>query len=311
VALRSKLSGVVVANQRALSSIAWTIAVGHGFRIEKETETWLLKRSKDKKILRVSKKDLQYIQELTANFDFLFDSVNYKNHNDWKIVDFSKSATHQLAGWPFFEVIFPSFAEPTSTTDQYIEFLKLDEGQNVIDLGAYAGISSMQFQEVVGISGSVVAIEADPLNAECTNQNLDKYFALRGVRPMVIEAAGWSTSGVLDFSAEGNVGSAVTEISNRTRDSKQVRSITLSEIMKVADLNEISAIKADIEGAEAEVFKDSQFFQEFHPKIIFEGILKGSRGARYRSAMHTLELYGYQCQVIEQFGSQQVLIGAY
>jgi len=308
--IRASISGKIVSNQSSLNLVASIIAVSKGFRIEKDSETWLLKKPHEKKILRISTSDLQYIQELTANFDFLFDSVGHNNLGDWNIVDFSKKTMHNLVGWSHFEVVFPSFAEPTSTTEQYLEFLNLSSGVNVIDLGAYAGISSIQFQETVGETGLVVSVEADPLNAECTKENLARYDALRGFSPRLIQAACWSSSGFLNFSAEGNVGSAVTEISNRERDKIQVQSVTLNEIMTMTGMADVAAIKADIEGAEAEVFKDVEFFETYHPKIIFEAILKGSRGKRYRQAMSTLETYGYRCEVIEQIGSQQILVGA-
>lgn len=310
MSIRSQISSRVVSNRALLSGVANLIVRSKGFHLETGESTWDILDQKRSRALRISKKDLQYIQEVTDNFDFLFTSVKSDRVNDRDLVDFSYTHEHTLNGWAHFDVTFPSFAEPTSTTDQYIEFLKLDKGENLIDLGAYAGISSIQFQEEVGDLGRVVALEADPLNAKCTEQNFNKYEALRRYRPSLLNAAAWSSPGVINFAAEGNVGSAVVEISSRDRDTIQVRAMSLSEIVTETSLDTVGAIKADIEGAESEVFRDANFFKDHHPRIIFEAILKGSRGKRYRSAITTLESYGYKCQVIDQYGSKQILIGA-
>lgn len=293
-----------------MSTVANLIVKTKGYRLQRDADNWIIIDKLGKRGLCIAVRDLQYIQEVTDNFDFLFESVTSVDQSGLQLVDFSQTAYHELKGWPHFKVLFPSFAEPTNTTDQYIEFLQLEAGESLIDLGAYAGVSSMQFQEVVGERGRVVALEADPLNYRCTQTNFKSYQDMRGYSPSLIHAAGWSNSGTIKFSAEGNVGSAVVEISKRDRDEIDVKSMTLSEISGAMTLDDVKAIKADIEGAESEVFKDGVFFESHHPRIIFEAILKGSRAVRYRSAMKLLEEYGYKCEVITQHGSRQVLVGA-
>ena len=307
---RTALTSSIANNPTLLRYVARILSKSKGFRITESQKAWTLFKANQG--ITISTSDLHYIKEIIENFDFLFDAVNGSStfQKSCRVVDFSKPAFHKLTGWENFEIHFPSFPEPVETTLQYINILNLTSGQTIFDLGAYAGVSSLQFSEVVGAAGRVISVEADATNIESIKINFKSFYDETAIIPDLVEKAIWNENTIIKFSSEGNVGSSVAEISGRSRSIREVEAITLSSLANLTDASQVDAIKADIEGAECEVFQDAEFFANFKPKIVFEAILKGERKRRYTSAMRTLEGYGYACKVHKQFGSSQLLVSA-
>jgi FkbM family methyltransferase len=224
-------------------------------------------------------------------------------------VDFSRGAEQQLTGWDLFPVRLPGLPEPMTTVRQYVDLTGMSQGDVVLDLGAYAGVTAMEFQEVVGQNGRVVAVEADPSNIACARENISRYTRLRGYGPTLIEAAVWSQSGSVDFTAEGSLGSAVTVVLPRAAGSNAtVRAVTLSEVMSLGSLTRVDIIKADIEGAEYMAFSDAAFFASQHPTLVFE---PAGTTVALTQLGHIKELlggYGYTCKVVDQEGSRLPLV---
>jgi FkbM family methyltransferase len=268
----------------------------------------ILKSKSNSNSILFSREQIHYISELVRDFDFYFNSINLENKNSQVIIDFSKPDFHSIKGWNYFEVHFPSLVEPLETSAQYIEHLRLVPGETIIDLGAYAGLSSMHFMEQVGQNGTVIAVEADQFTLFSTEVNFRNYDRKFGTSPQLLKCAAWSSDTELQFLSEGNIGSSVLGINSRKRFSKLVQAKTLSSIANEFNLKKIDAIKLDIEGAEFEVFKDSEFFSNHKPRIIFEAILAGRKSPPYLKALSLLESYGYSLEIIEQAGSVQKLV---
>jgi FkbM family methyltransferase len=188
--------------------------------------------------------------------------------------------------------------------------LELSEGETIFDLGSYAGVCAMYFKKEVGISGRVISVEPDEINllsSEINFQNFSKWF---GSAPELINNAVWNRNEKLQFSVEGNMGSSATEIIGRSRTTRTVSGITLSEISRSLNVSRVHAIKADIEGSEAKAFEDADFFRHHNPRIVFEADLLGSNKSLHGRAVGHLESYGYNCEVFPQVGSRQVLVRA-
>ena len=106
------------------------------------------------------------------------------------------------------------------------------------------------------------------------------------------------------------MGSGATEIIGRSRTTRTVSGITLSEISHSQKVSRVDAIKADIEGSEAKAFEDADFFRRHNPRIIFEADLLGTQKSLHSRAIDHLDSYGYSCEVFPQVGSRQVLVRA-
>jgi FkbM family methyltransferase len=199
-------------------------------------------------------------------------------------------------------VYFPAFAEPLGPTMQYTDFAALAPGMTVIDLGAYAGLTSMVFQDAVGPTGTVVAVEADEDNLIAIRKNFELYKSVTGVAITLLEGAAWRDDSGVEFSSEGNMGSSVMEIAGSGRGrARTVPSFTLSSITERTKLDRVDFVKCDVEGAEEVVFSDAAFFRRHSPRIIVEPhLVRGTLTSE--AVIRELGSYGYSCEVVAQEG---------
>ena len=136
------------------------------------------------------------------------------------------------------------------------EYSVLDELRDVdvvVDCGAYVGYSSAYFLSRFP-KCTVIAVEPNPANQELLRRNLAPY----GARVRVLEAAVWSHDGVLapgeDTYRDGREWTFhVTD--GLDGEGAAVRSVTMPQLLGMAG-GEISILKMDVEGAEAQIFAD-------------------------------------------------------
>jgi hypothetical protein len=131
--------------------------------------------SKNRRHIRLSLDHLNYVKEILDFFDFYWGSVEAVKTENGEFIDFSKNATHRVPSFALMPINFPSISEPFSTCQQYMDVADIVEGMNVIDLGAYSGLSSIVFQERVGRGGRVIAVEADPSCNESVKINFSLF----------------------------------------------------------------------------------------------------------------------------------------
>ena len=260
----------------------------------------IAKRSKQ---IIISRESLPYSRDIISNFDFYF------NATTGPIKDFSEATHQDITGFHDFALHTPGLPEPIATIRQYSDFLALAEGQTIIDLGAYSGLSSIFFNQLVGASGTVISVEADPVNANSCVMNFKKAQEVFGFCPQLVTKAIWNEETFLEFASEGNLGSAVKSLLPRS-DAPGIRvpTVTLSGLVTQFNLTQVDAIKADVEGSEYWAFSDAHFFSEFHPKIIFEAFKGSSEFTKGRKTMDLLKTYGYTCTEVKQVGSPIPLI---
>lgn len=215
----------------------------------------------------ISDNHSQYYDEIQIDFDHYFNAVKFNNVDGMQIVDFSKVYWHDVNGFDLHQILFPAIAEPISTTQQYIDLLQIKEGDTILDLGAYSGLSGILFKQIVGKSGIVISVEADIFNYTACVQNISKYYEITGNNINLFHYAIWNNCNGLQFYSEGAMGS-----SNHTRRGLclNVNSITMTKLAELNNLSKIDAIKCDIEGAERVVFDDVDFFNKYKPKLVIE-----------------------------------------
>ncbi len=259
-------------------------------------------------VVRLSPDHYRYAIDVIENFDFYFGAVEHRSESDLCVVDYSRAERKHAVGFDLHEVIFPGLAEPLAATLQYMDFASLAAGETVLDLGAYSGLTSILFQEAVGPSGKVVAVDADPRNIACIEENFAAYEDLRHIAIPLVRGAVWEHDEGIAFSSEGNMGaSAAAIVGNRRGHVERVPSLTLSTLAAQQGLERVDFIKCDIEGAESVVFKDAGFFERFQPRMIIEAHLLG-RTTTVGVCTEQLSRYGYGCRVVAQVGSSLPLL---
>ena len=107
------------------------------------------------------------------------------------------------------------------------------------------------------------------------------------------------------------MGSADISIVGRGRgDVVDVRCLPLSEIAEAHNLSRVDFVKMDIEGAEEDVLRGAEIFLKvFRPKLMVEPhIVQGVLSTDV--VVKILHSYGYQVEIVPQFGVDLPLIQA-
>lgn len=263
-----------------------------------------------KKIIRLKDTNEVYREEINSYFDYYFSSVEpnieiIDDANQVWLIDFSKPAFHKVKGYDRSLIHFPSMSEPFSTTQEYLEFANLAQGDVVIDLGAYSGLSSIVFKDKVGPAGTVIAVEADPKNFASLNINLKKYLDLTGMKIDTLNAAIWTHNNGIRFSSESTMGSTAADIvqhlGDRGAEHMHIPSITLESILDRFNLARVDFLKVDVEGAENYIFDQTNFFNLVRPRVYIElhrtyGIAWGNVPERL---ITIFSKYDYSCELIQ------------
>lgn len=266
---------------------------------------------KGERVIRLSRQHWFYGYDIINSFDYYFDAVRPVKVNGAELVDYSTPRYHDVNGFNLMPVFFPAFSEPILTTQQYLDFANLQAGDVAIDLGAYSGLTSIIFKELVGKAGKVVAMDADRKNLEAIERNLGLYKKLTGNEIEKVFGAIWNHCDGLSFSSEGNMGSSATEIVGKSRgDNSLIESYTLSKLAEVFELDRIDFIKCDVEGAEGVIFEDVGFFEKYRPRIIIETHLVDGKETTDK-CVADLSRCDYDCKRIEQHGVSLPLIECY
>ena len=281
----------------------------HGMKLVASAHELSIINYNKNQIIRLRLDHVHYVGDYVKMFDFYFESVEPVQYTDYAVIDFSVSKYHDVIGYTRHPIYFPTVAEPITTTEQYLDFANLSEGKVVIDIGAYSGLTSILFKDLVGKSGTVVAVEADTENVEAIKKNFTLYKNITGNNIELLYGAAWNHNNGLTFSNEGNMGSSATEIVGTGRGtSNQVPSYTLSRIAEEMNLSHVDFIKCDIEGAEEVLFEDTAFFNKYKPRIIVETHETKPQVLTSDKVISDLSKVGYEHKVIEQIGHHLPLI---
>jgi FkbM family methyltransferase len=250
----------------------------------------------------------EYTAHVQENFDYYFESVvpDEKTEEEWTL-DVSTPGYRTLRDSGV-RLFFPSLPEPDSTTEAYLSFADLKPGDVVLDLGAYAGGSTLSFSKAVGPKGLVLALEPDPKNLSALNRNIQEHH-LDNVE--VEAAAVWDQDGECSFQAEGCTGSSFAEVIGRDTHLVSVGTVTLGTLLARHGIDQVRFIKMDIEGSELRVLQQAMpLLQKLRPRLVVEphrqkGVLNTSQ------LVALLEKGGFETRVTDQGVSDHPLIQAW
>jgi FkbM family methyltransferase len=263
-------------------------------------------------VLRISRAHDIYLPHMIENFDYYVNSVFPLHVNKMHLVDMSGPRYHKLKGFGDIPFLFPSHTEPYETTAEYLDFAGLKGGEIVLDIGAYAGLTSIIFAKLVGSTGRVYAFEADETNYECAQINIEMAARVMGLNNItLLHKAIWSQSGGVRFSNEGAMGSSAVDVTGGNRGNEQtVEATSLEDFFAERGLKRADFIKIDIEGCEVKVLESSaRSLKGTGARLIVEphfvdGVLSTERCCSF------LKSAGYRVRVREKVGESEPLIEA-
>jgi FkbM family methyltransferase len=199
------------------------------------------------------------------------------------------------------DFVFPGLPEGGSTNNAYLRTLSLKEGETVLDLGAYAGLTAYLFASAVGPTGRVIAVEPDPETYRVLSGNLERVRskAVGWIEP--VQAAIWSERGTVKFCSEGNMGATTSSHARRGHEPVDVEAKTLQQLAEEYGLDRVDAVKMDVEGAEYDVIPAAgEFVCRFRPRFIIE-VHKDEFGVIDTAAIEkAFSGFGYSCRFVTQ-----------
>lgn len=266
--------------------------------------------------IRISRTNAVYLLDMMNSFDYYFDSarsIPTKAAGQTRhVVDFSTPRFQAISGFDDFPIMSSSLTEPFITSQQYLDFAQLKEGDVVFDLGSYSSLTSIAFSKAVGSTGKVIALEPDPTNHSCCKINIEQHARSNNLSNIqLINAAVSDTNSTLRFSSEGSMGSSAANLVGSYRGTLiDVPCLTLEDIARQSQSKKVDFIKMDIEGSELAALESSTiFFEKFRPRMIIEPhIVNGALSDA--PIMAFLSKLGYECLIIEQIGVQLPLVTA-
>ncbi len=119
----------------------------------------------------------------------------------------------------------------------------------ILDAGAYIGLSSLYFHFCFP-DATIIALEPDPENFRLLKSNTERIPKI-----IAINSALWSSSTPQKFTVESMAPWASRVSERPASEVKLVKCMTIDDADKLSECR-IDFIKLDIEGGEAEVFKD-------------------------------------------------------
>jgi FkbM family methyltransferase len=260
-----------------------------------------LRLRKGERELRLSISHNLYVEDAVQRFDYYLDAIIPEVIDGREVADFSQPRRHRVRGTDR-EFEFTSFPEGIDIATAYLDIFRIKPGDTLIDAGAYCGLTAYMFSTFVGPAGKVIAIEADPRNFGALERNLQQNPA-PNVTPL--HAAVWSKIGTIDFASEGNMGSAVLEVSPFKPGRVSVTSLTLDRISSDLNLPRVDHVKIDIEGAEYDVIPALEpFLARYQPDFLVETHRDRNGVIDVEKLRQCFEGFGYGMRTVPQPGDE-------
>jgi FkbM family methyltransferase len=177
----------------------------------------------------------------------------------------------------------------------------LGTGGTFVDVGAQIGYYSLKAAPVVGVGGSVIAIEPNPETVRKLQANIDASGA-KAVTVAPVACA--DTEAMLDLFAapESNTGETSLSKANASQagpvaNTFKVRARPLDDIIRELAVARVDVIKIDVEGAEYLVLKGAlETMDRHHPMLLLELIDRQlqSMGSSVAQVVQLLRAHGYR-----------------
>lgn len=169
--------------------------------------------------------------------------------------------SHYVGVWALLEIF---------RSNQYDGFLKIKEGDVVVDLGAHIGVFTIKAARETGEKGKVIAVEPEAKNLELLRENTKNYRNIIVVDKAAGERTGKTklciSPSSVDHSINLNYYDSKT-INRGEENFSEVEVDTLANILSNLGVSEVNFLKIDVEGAEKEVLRGAGEYLQKTKKV--------------------------------------------
>lgn len=167
----------------------------------------------------------------------------------------------------------------------------IKEGDVVIDAGAFIGDHTIAYTKAVGINGSVIAFEPNPIAFQCLVHNCPSVYAF-------------------NYGLNSRAGSSFLQINENVGASSLGESGEAVKLMCLDELNleRLDFIKMDIEGYEVKALKGAvNLINKFRPKMWIEvnSLALGKQGSSAVDLLNAVVAMGYSFSAYPEQGGHQ------
>ena len=172
------------------------------------------------------------------------------------------------------------------------------EGMTVLDVGAHCGYFTLLLAKLVGPSGTVLAVEADPGNHALLKENLK---AAGAANVTTVQGAAWSSGGeTLPFTlCPENTGDHRSYSWESGREVVEVESVTIDDITQ--ELESVDLVKLDTQGTEHRAVEGmTATIERARPTLVVEFWPLGIRdlGDRPEEVIELYRSLGFELEVV-------------
>jgi FkbM family methyltransferase len=169
-------------------------------------------------------------------------------------------------------------------------------GMVAYDIGAHVGYHTLTLSKLVGQTGTVIAIEADPHNRSMLETNIETNRASNvKIVPLVISDT-VGTARFATFSTYSSVSHIADAETPNDAEVLEIHSTSLDELIYGSNYPVPALVKIDVEGAEARLFRGAmRMMREARPIIIAEA----RRGSTLEEIVELAKSLSYQARVLD------------
>jgi FkbM family methyltransferase len=286
----------IVSNKLGLKSIALHVyfkllGLKYGVKLfQQDGRVSLIKHDK-KIIIKHGTYDFGASGLVIRDFDAFFNSVEFENHNGYKVVDYSCLRRHKMLNIDEFYWSH-GIIDPEIVTKIYLNYSKIGIGSIVLDVGTYSGVQTVRFSKIVGNTGKVYAFEPDKESFKTLLMNLSEH---KCDNVIALNYGLYDFDGVLCFNSSGGMGAGI--------DMNGIDEIvvkTLSTAVRELKIDKIDFIKMDIEGSEIPVLTSGrEILRKFKPRLIVEPHYINGR-LNDKEIMIEMISNGYKFEIVAQ-----------
>jgi FkbM family methyltransferase len=208
------------------------------------------------------------------------------------------------------ELAFPQFSDRGRINEQYRknrwayyqcpEFVQIEPGDIVFDVGAYIGVTSIMAAEV---AKKVYAIEPSPRSRECLKHNVSNYDNIE-----VLPYAAWNTSEKieLEYGVDASEDGLIEPDDGGSGQSVIVQAHSIPTIANLEGIEKLDFLKIEAEGVETEIVDGIADSNINIRKISCAGNAERQGETTYQEVNKKLKKYGYETKVCPEHAYNMV-----